>query len=276
MHAPPPWSPSFEPFFLVLAGGAGLVYLRDLLRLPPELRPPAWRRLLFGVGFLLIALPVNSPLETVAAHYLLIFHLLQNAMIADWGPPLVLVALTADQRRRVGVWGGRSLGEITRAPVALVVWLLAWYGVHVALFYDWALRHGWALNLEHAILIAAGFVFWWPVFEEPRRLRPFGVAGYLGIAFVATPWLSFAYMFSSSAFYGFYRDAPRLLGLSPVKDQNLAGVLMNAEQTLIFFVALAWQLLRILAEEEEQQRARDVARTRPSVEVTAEGGRSHG
>jgi putative membrane protein len=272
MPAPAPWSPSFEPFFLIVAAGAGLVYLRDLRRTPPRRRPPAWRRWFFCAGLLLIALPVNSPLETLAAHYLLIFHLLQNAMVADWGPPLVILALTVEQRRRIGRWGGRPLAWITNPPVALVLWLAAWYGVHLAPFYDWALRAGWALNLEHTILIFAGFVFWWPCFGEPRRLRPFGVAGYLGIAFAASPWLSLAYIFSTSAFYGFYEEAPRLFGLSAVKDQNLAGILMNAEQTVVFFVAMAWQLLHILAEEERNQRLLDVRSGHPSMEMTSEGG----
>ena len=80
---------------------------------------------------------------------------------------------------------------------------------------------------------------------------------YLGIAFVSAPWLSLAYIFSSRPFYSFYAHAPRLWGLSAVKDQNLAGILMNADQTSIFFIAFAWYLLRVLAEEEDEQRRKD-------------------
>ena len=47
--------------------------------------------------------------------------------------------------------------------------------------------------------------------------------------------------------------------MSAVRDQNLAGILMNAEQTSIFFVAFAIVLLKVLAEEEEKQRAQDAA-----------------
>ena len=32
---------------------------------------------------------------------------------------------------------------------------------------------------------------------------------------------------------------------------------MNADQTSIFFIAFAWHLLRVLAEEEDEQRRRD-------------------
>jgi hypothetical protein len=50
---------------------------------------------------------------------------------------------------------------------------------------------------------------------------------------------------------------PRLWGISATRDQNYAGILMNADQTSIFFIAFAWQLLRVLADEEDEQRRRD-------------------
>ena len=202
---------------------------------------------------------MNSPLETISAHYLLLAHLLQNALIADWGPPLLILGLTTAMRRGVAAACGRPLELITRPVVALPLWLVIWYGVHLAPFYDWALRDGWPLTLEHALLVAAGLVFWWPVLGEPRRLEALGTVGYLGVAFIAAPWLSLAYLFASKPFYPFYAAAPRLWGLSPIGDQNLAGILMNAEQTSIIAIAFAWALLRVLAEEEERQRRVDAA-----------------
>ena len=137
--------------------------------------------------------------------------------------------------------------------------LTRYRGVHLAAFYDWALRDGWPLTLEHLLLVAAGLVFWWAVLGEPKRLSSLGSLAYLGIAFITAPWLSLAYIFASHPYYSFYEDAPRLWGMSPVRDQNLAGILMNAEQTSIFFIALAWMLLKVLAEEDEAQRVQDAA-----------------
>ncbi len=247
----------FEPFFLVLALVAAALYVWDVRRTHAAERPSRRRVAAFCAGLALIAIPVNSPLETLSAHYLLLMHLLQNALVADWGPPLAIIGLTPSMRRRIGAAGGRPFALVTRPAVALPAWLVVWYGVHVPAFYDWALRDAWPLNLEHFLLVAAGFAFWWPVFGVPRRLESLGAVAYLGIGFITSPWLSLAYIFSSSSFYSFYEHAPRLWGMSPVRDQNLAGILMNAEQTSIFFVAFAWQLLRVLAEEEEEQRRRD-------------------
>jgi putative membrane protein len=112
------------------------------------------------------------------------------------------------------------------------------------------------LNLQHAILIAAGLVFWWPVLGS-QRLSTLGTLAYLGAAFATSLFLGLAFIFSSHPFYDFYAEAPRLWGLSAVKDQNFGGIVMNAEQTIVFLGALSYYLLRLLNEEDEAQRARE-------------------
>ncbi len=253
MSAPAATSFSFEPLFLVLAAAAVYGYVR--LAKTVE-RPGSARAALFGLGILLIAVSLNSPLETIAVHYLLVVHLLQNVMIADWAPPLLVLGLTPAMRAAVGARGGRALASLTRPRVALPLWLAIWYGVHLPVFYDFALRHPLLLNAEHGALIFAGLVFWWPVFSnEPHRLSSAVRLVYLGAAFAGSAFLSLALIFSARAFYGFYEAAPRLWGLSPQKDQNLGGILMNAEQLAVFFVAMSYFLLRLLSEEEESQLA---------------------
>jgi putative membrane protein len=253
VSAPAASSFSFEPLFLVLSAAAVYGYVR-LARTVEK--PGAWRATLFGLGIVLIALSLNSPLETIAIHYLLVIHLLQNVMVADWAPPLLVLGLTPAMRSAVAARAGRPLELVTRPRVALPFWLAVWYGVHLPAFYDFALRNPALLNVEHGLLILAGLLFWWPVFStEPQRLSTAVRLVYLGAAYAGSAFLSLALIFSASAFYGFYEEAPRLWGLSAEKDQNLGGILMNAEQLAVFFVALSYFLLRLLSEEEESQRA---------------------
>jgi cytochrome c oxidase assembly factor CtaG len=230
---------SFEPLFLVLAAAAAVLYQRAD-------RPPRWRVAAFAVGLFLMAASLNSPLETIASRYLLLMHLLQNALIADVAPLLVLLGLTPAMRESLA---RRGLVRL-RAPWILPLWLAAWYLTHLAPFYDWALRTGWGLNIEHAILIAAGLLFWWPIVDN-RLTVPAGL-GYLAVAFIGSSFLGLAYIFSSRPFYSFYEHAPRLWGLSPVRDQNLGGILMNGEQTLVFLLAIGWFVMRLLDEEHAQ------------------------
>jgi cytochrome c oxidase assembly factor CtaG len=245
--APEPTSVTLEPLFLALGAVAAVAYARAARGRDV----PWWRSTLFGLGLLLAVGALNSPLETIAVHYLLLIHLLQNVMVADWAPPLLLLGLTPEMRTGLARLGGRALAAVTRPQVALPLWLVGWYGIHLALFYDYALRHAWALNLEHALLLGIGLVFWWPVLAgEPHGLAPPLAVGYLGVAFVGSAFLGLALTFSTSAFYDYYVAAPRLWGLSPEEDQNLGGVLMSAEQALIFLTAIGYFVARLIPEAE--------------------------
>ena len=246
MSPPPASSFSFEPLFIALGVVAGVLYWRAA-----RADRPGWRALAFGLGLLLVVGALNSPLETIAAHYLLLIHLLQNVMIADWAPPLLLLGLTPTMRARIARLGGPAFAWVTRPKIALPVWLVGWYAIHFAVFYDFALRNPWALNIEHVILVAIGLLFWWPVLaEEPHDTGVPVKIGYLAAAFVGSAFLGLGLTFSESPFYDFYAEAPRLWGLSPAKDQNFGGILMNAEQAAVFLTAILYYVWRLIPEEE--------------------------
>lgn len=240
---------SFEPAFLVLAAAAAAAYVWAAR----TDRPPKWRATVFALGLLLVAASLNSPLETIAAKRLLLIHLLQNALIADLAPPLILLGLTRAMRDWLDARGLRHL----RARYTLPIWLAAWYGTHIAGFYDWALRSGWALSIEHALLILGGLLFWWPLVSG--RLSPPPALAYLGAGFVASSFLGLALTFSSRTLYPFYEHAPRLWGLSPIRDQNLGGILMNGEQTLVFLLAIGWYVWRLLEDDRVSEAERSPA-----------------
>jgi putative membrane protein len=230
---------SWEPAFLVLAGVAAVLYAWAAR----YDRPSGRRIAAFAFGLFIVAASLNSPLETIASKRLLLIHLLQNALIADLAPPLILLGLTPTMRAKLNALGLRKL----RARYALPAWLVAWYGTHIAGFYDWALRTGWALNIEHAVLIVGGLLFWWPLISGRLSAPP--ALAYLGAGFVASSFLGLAFIFASRPVYPFYKDAPRLWGLSPTRDQNLGGILMNSEQTLIFLVAIGWYISQLLKDD---------------------------
>jgi len=230
---------TFEWFFL----GACVAALAAYIWAARNDRPEWWRATLYVLGLFLIAASLNSPLETIAVKRLLLIHLLQNALIADVAPLLVVLGLTPRMRAELGRRGLNRLSPWWILPI----WLAAWYCTHIAVFYNWALRTGWGLNIEHGILIAAGLLFWWPIVTG--RLSPPEGLGYLAVAFVGSSFLGLAYIFSSRPFYSFYEHAPRLWGFSHVSDQNLGGILMNGEQTLVFLLAIGWFVMRLLDEE---------------------------
>lgn len=254
-----PWRPTFEPALLAVAALAAWAYLRAAKRgcVPTRFR------LRFLGGILLLLLALGSPIETVATHYLLLFHLLQNVMISDWAPPLMILGLTPSMRAALSSRFPCGLQYVTKPMRALPIWLVGWYSIHLAAFYDFALRQSWALNVEHALLIAIGLVFWWPVLSDtPHHIGTLGRLGYLGAAFIASGFLGLALTFAPNPIYEFYAEAPRLWGLSTGRDQNFGGILMTSEQAIVFFAAIGYFVVRLAREEDEATAALDARLTR--------------
>ncbi len=201
----------------------------------------------FVAGELLILLSFATPLETLALHYLLTAHLLQNVVLAEWAPALLVAGLpTAFARAAERV---RAVRVATHPLVALPLWLGTYYVWHVPSIYDYALAHQDSLlHVEHATYLLAGLLVWWPVIhgEYATSLK----AAYLFGAFALGSPLGLLLALVPSAVYDFYVDAPRLWGLGALRDQQLAGVTMAAEQAVVFFTAFAVFFLRFLREEQ--------------------------
>ena len=260
-----PWSFTFEPLFVALGAVALWLYVRAWRRE----KPGAGRVALFGGGLLLIVGALNSPLETIAVEYLVMFHLLQNVIISDWAPPLLILGLTPAMRAAVAARGGRWFASLTRPVVAFPVWLAGWYVVHLGAVYDFALRNQVLLNAEHLFMIGIGLLFWWPVLADaPRSVPTLGRIAYVFAAFVGSAFLGLALTFAPPIYAYYDGLEERLWGIGTAKDQNLGGILMSTEQALVFFAAIVWLLIRLLREEAE-------AEERLAAEQCAAGLREH-
>ena len=61
------------------------------------------------------------------------------------------------------------------------------------------------------------------------------------------------FIWSGTIFYGVYARGPELWGISPLRDQGLAGAVMMIEGSIVTIVALAWLFLRLGREGELRQ-----------------------
>jgi putative membrane protein len=209
-----------------------------------------WRAACFYAGLLLIIAVSITPLQTIALHYLLSAHLLQNVVLAEWAPVLCVLGLPPALAGALGrLPAARTM---TRPAIALTLWLATYFTWHLPFAYDAALRHqSTLLHLEHASYFAAGCLLWWPVLQnEPWRLRDATKAAYLFAAFVLASPLGLLLALIPEPIYDWYEDGPGLWGLSPLTDQQIAGVTMALEQAFVFFAAFTYFFVRALGSEE--------------------------
>jgi putative membrane protein len=243
-----PWSLEPDPEWIVALVLFAASYVWAASVFGASLR----RRLSFVAGLALVAAALLSPIEHVALHSMLSFHLLQNVMLADWAPPLLVLGLSPAMA--AAALRLRALRLATTPAVALGYWLAVWYVVHVPAVYGYGLLHGWMLGVEHLVFLSAGVLFWWPVLVE-GRMSPLPKLVYLAAAFFIAAPVALVIALAGSTLYPFYDTTPHLFGRSPLDDQQLGGMLMAVEQSALLFVAFSWTFFRLLSEDEQAPEA---------------------
>jgi cytochrome c oxidase assembly factor CtaG len=228
---------------LVVVPGMTAAYVWAQRRWPaaPE------RRAAFALSQLLVVAVMLTPVETIALHYLLSAHLLQNVALSEWAPGLAVLGIAPSLARtleRIPL-----VRAATHPLVALPAWLASSYLWHLPVLYDTALAHqNSILHLEHTSFFATGALLWWPVVHG--RLSDGGKALYLFAAFVLASPLGLLLALLPHPVYDFYERAPHLWGLGHLTDQQIAGLTMAVEQAIVFFAVFLFFLGRFLRSED--------------------------
>jgi putative membrane protein len=237
---PHSWSLHWD--VLLAIGALSVAYFWSQRRWPAD----TTRKAAFDLAVILLLAVYVTPLHTIALHYLLSVHLLQNVVTAEWAPGLIVFALAPSLARELERFAGVRL--LTYPLVALPLWLGTYFVWHIPPIYDRALEQsGWLLNLEHLTYFFAGVLLWWPVVHG--RFSDGVKAAYLFGAFVLAAPLGLLLALLPRPIYDFYKDAPQLWGLSDSTDQQIAGVTMAVEQAIVFFAVFAYFFMRFLRTE---------------------------
>ena len=248
---------SFQP--LVLGGAIVAIAFflhgwRRLRRRRPELAPRT-RPLLFAAGVAVTVLAIVSPVDRIGERYLQSAHMLQHVLIADLGVVLTLLAVRGPLTvfflprnllaplARVGSLR-RLLRFLLRPGISYAVWVIVLVGWHIPVFYEAALHHRLWHDVEHLSFVLGGLLVWTQIIDPSRhrRLTLSERLGYTALVFWTGQILAYVILFDFRPLFSTYEDQPvRLLGLSPLTDQKLAGLVMMVEQTAT--VGLAFVLL---------------------------------
>lgn len=249
-HSPYAWQADVDTTVVIPV--LSLLYLFAVGRLGA----PRRRVACYGASMALLAVAFWTPLHHLGLHYLLTAHLLQNVILAEWAPFFAVLGVSAPMAERLAqfdVW--RAL---THPFVALPIWLVDYFAWHAPPVYDAALQHqSWLIHVEHACYFGTGLLVWWPLLQDVPRRAPSGFrALYAFAAFLLASPLGLLLALLPSPAYPFYVHArPRIWGLSPLTDQEIAGVTMAAEQAIVLFAVFVYWFRRFLAEQGALQHA---------------------
>jgi putative membrane protein len=255
---------SFEPSVLLGVAALAVLYVKGWrrARTAHEPHPPGVGRLvLFFSGLLAILAALVSPVDQLGEQ-LMVMHMLQHILLLDIAPILLILGLTKVLLRPVT----RRLTAIERragyfAHPAFAVFAYAgfmWLW-HIPAMYDTALRNPSVHALEHICFAVAGTLYWWHLISPIRgrmRLGGLGPISYMVSTKLLVGILGIALAFAPTSIYPFYRHLPSFWGLTHTEDQNMAGLEMALEQSIVMGIALVWLFVQMLTESErEAQRA---------------------
>lgn len=216
---------------------------------------PTWRKLAFAAGLLLLWASLDWPVGPLAASYLASVHMAQLLVISLVVPALLLLGLPRDAFR---AWADRpAAGAVLRVLTHPVAALLAYNGVvvgtHVPAVLDTLSASQAGMAVMDLAWLAAGLVFWWPVLAPAPRREWFGPFFRMGYLFLNTLPATLPYgflVFADFPIYATYELAPPFPGVSTVRDQRIAGLVMKVGGGVILWTAITVVFFRWWLEEE--------------------------
>jgi putative membrane protein len=253
------WQWNLDPALLAGIAGVTAIYLvalgprRD--RFPGAAPVGRGRVTAFLAGLVTAALALVSPLHVLGERYLLTAHMVQHLLLTLVVPPLLLLGTPGWLLRPLlRLPYVRPLASFLTSPVVAFLLFNGTFALwHAPALYDLALRVEWVHILEHQSFTLTALLSWWPVLsplpELPRLSRPAQVL-YLFLQSLPPTIIGALITFASAVLYPTYAAAPRLFGLSPLDDQQLAGLIMWVPGALVYLLALSIVFIAWLEGEE--------------------------
>ncbi len=242
---------------------------------------PRWRTVAFFQGLAALFIALISPVDALS-DALASAHMMQHMLLVIVAAPLLaisvpvstlLLGLPVSVRYALGrTWRHMDIARVgwRWLSVPAVVWLLhaglLWLW-HASAFYEAALRDEFLHVLEHASFFSTALLFWRMVLHVPAHKglgQGFGIfcvftmvliTGLLGalMTFARTPW------------YAAYFDTTRAWGLTPLEDQQLAGVIMWVPMGLVYTAVALALFVKWLATAERAAQQREGNLNTPTV-----------
>ncbi|KPH05840.1 cytochrome c oxidase assembly protein (plasmid) [Rhizobium acidisoli] len=249
-----------DPWIIGPLGLSAILYasgsLRFRTRSPAGRRDFARRSLAFWLGWLVLAGALVSPLHWLGEQ-LFTVHMVEHELVMAVSAPLIVLARPAAML----LWGlpktisreaGRAIATktvrrtwnfLSRGTAATLVHGIAIWAWHAPVLFDAAIESVSLHRLQHLCFFATAILFWWSVIWKTNR----GLAAWhLFLTMLHMSVLGALIALSPNVLYGLQTRGSANWGLSPLEDQQIAGLVMWVPAGIIYAaVALALAALWI-------------------------------
>ena len=250
---------SFEPTSLLLIALAAGLYGGALVRQRTFEPIEWWRPLCFASGLAVIFIALSSPLDLGADEYLLSLHMVQHALLGTIAPPLLILGVTPWMARTLSQTPGVGRAMLLTHPVpAGILFVFNMWFWHIPPIYNEAVDVLAVHIVMHIAFITTGLLYWWPVIQRwPAQIRMSTGVKIAYLVLTGHPMVLLAALFFATpdALYPHYEGTRQLWGLSPLEDQQLAGLVMGALGETAGFIAFTYFFLKLWDEEQESEAA---------------------
>jgi putative membrane protein len=263
---------SGDPAVVGLLLGGGIAYAAGTRRLWRAAGRghgiTTWQTASFAVGLFVLGAALVSPLHALGG-VLFSAHMAQHTLLVVVAAPLLVLgrplvpllwALPLARRRHLA--NVARLRSVSQAWHALTRPLNAWL-VHAAALWIWhapalygaAITSELAHAAQHTSLLGSALLFWYAVLEGARRRSYGSSALYVFGTALHSAALGAILTLSNALWYPEYASTTALWGVTPVRDQQLAGWIMWVPAGCVY-LAVMLALLALWLRESEVRVAR--------------------
>jgi putative membrane protein len=240
----PAWNP--HPDVWLVLGSVVAIYLIWTRRHEADTgeETPARNRGLFLSGMAVLFVVSVWPMHDLAERRWYLAHMVQHMSFTLVAAPLLVCGIPAWMWRTMLRPPAlqRAWRWLTRPVMALVV------STTVLLFTHWPVIVDASVGSEplhfvlHTTLLLSALIMWWPVFSPLPEMPPVAPPTQMIYLFAQSlaPAIPASFLtFGHSPLYKIYETFPRLLGVSALTDQLIAGLLMKIVGGLILWGYIA-------------------------------------
>ena len=205
--------------------------------------PTTGQRAAFVSGLLLLFLTLNGPLHDLSDTFLFSAHMVQHLVLTLVVPPLLTLGtpgwmLRPLLRNRAIFALARRMTTVAACFIIFNVVLAFW---HLPPMYNTALANHPIHIAQHLMFIAAAVIMWWPITsmlpELPRAPYPAQML-YCFLLVIPMSVISIYIAMADTLLYPAYATAPRILGITPMQDQQYGGLIMWIPGGVFFYAVM--------------------------------------